>query len=155
MRKQLLGWAALPVIGYAGIVAWLFAKQRDLIYLPQGTRVDVAQTDFSLARDDVQLHGWVLNAQGERPVIYFGGNAESVQNRREQLGRLLPGRAIYLVSYRGYGASGGLPSEEALLGDALALFDTVRSRHPGRGARILDIRGELQETARRQGGRRS
>lgn len=137
MRKQLLGWAALPVIGYAGIVAWLFAKQRDLIYLPQGTRVDVAQTDFSLARDDVQLHGWVLNPQGERPVIYFGGNAESVQNRREQLGRLLPGRAIYLVSYRGYGASGGLPSEEALLGDALALFDTVRSRHPGQPVSVI------------------
>ena len=35
MRKQLLGWAALPILGYAGICAWLFAKQRDLIYLPQ------------------------------------------------------------------------------------------------------------------------
>lgn len=130
MRKQLLAWATLPLLGYAGICAWLFSKQRELIYLPQGTRVDVAQTDFSLVRDDIHLHGWVLNPQGTQPVIYFGGNAESIQNRREQLGRVLPGRAIYLVSYRGYGASGGLPSEEALLGDALAVFDTVRSRHP-------------------------
>lgn len=137
MRKQLLGWATLPLLGYAGICMWLFAKQRDLIYLPQGTRVDATQTDFTLARGDVQLHGWVLNPQDARPVIYFGGNAESIQNRREQLARLLPGRSIYLVSYRGYGASGGTPSEEALLGDALAVFDTVRSRHPGEQIAVI------------------
>ncbi|MDI9239788.1 alpha/beta fold hydrolase [Lysobacter sp. LF1] len=126
----MIWWAALPVLGYAGISAWLFSKQRDLIYLPQGTRVDAAQTDFTLARGDVQLHGWVLNPQARNPVIYFGGNAESIQNRREQLGRLLPDHSVYLVSYRGYGASGGAPSEEALFGDALAVFDTVRARHP-------------------------
>jgi pimeloyl-ACP methyl ester carboxylesterase len=137
MRKQLLGWAALPVIGYAAISVWLFSKQRDLIYFPQGTRVDANQTDFTLARDDIQLRGWVLNPQASQPVIYFGGNAESVQNRREQLGRVLPGRAIYLVSYRGYGASGGEPTEEALLADALALFDTVRARHPGEPVAVI------------------
>ena len=130
MRRQLLGWAALPVLGYAGLVAWLFSKQRDLIYLPEGTRIDVPQSDFTLARGDVQLHGWVLHPQAGRPVIYFGGNAESVHNRREMLDRLLPDRAVYLVSYRGYGASGGQPTETMLLGDALALFDDVRARHP-------------------------
>ena len=131
MRRQLLAWAGLPLLGYAAICAWLFAKQRELIYFPQATRVDAAQTDFVLARGDVQLHGWAVNPQAPRPVIYFGGNAESIQNRREQLERLLPGRSIYLVSYRGYGASGGTPSEDALLEDALALFDEVRTRHPG------------------------
>lgn len=137
MRKQLLGWASLPLLGYAGICAWLFTKQRDLIYLPQGTRVDAAQTDFALARENVNLHGWVLNPQASSPVIYFGGNAESIQNRREQLGRLLPDRAVYLVSYRGYGASGGAPSEAALFGDALAIYDEVRSRHPDQPIVVL------------------
>ena len=137
VRRQWLGWAALPVIGYAGVVAWLFSKQRDLIYLPEGTRIDVAQTDFTLARDDVQLHGWVLHPQASRPVIYFGGNAEGIQHRREMLDRLLPDRPVYLVSYRGYGASGGVPSEAALLGDALALFDEVRSRHPNQPIAVI------------------
>jgi len=137
VRRQLLGWAALPILGYAGIVAWLFTKQRELIYLPEGTRTDVPQTDFTLARGDVQLHGWVLHPQGSRPVIYFGGNAEGIQHRREMLDRLLPGRPVYLVSYRGYGASGGEPSETALLGDALALFDEVRSRHPNEPIAVI------------------
>ena len=136
-RRQWLGWAALPVLGYAGVVAWLFSKQRELIYLPEGTRIDVAQTDFTLARGDVQLHGWVLHPHASRPVIYFGGNAEGIQNRREMLDRLLPDRPVYLVSYRGYGASGGQPSEAALLGDALALFDEVRSRHPDQPIAVI------------------
>lgn len=137
MRRQLLGWASLPLLGYAAICAWLFAKQRELIYFPQATRVDATQTDFVLARDDVQLHGWAVNPESPRPVIYFGGNAESIQNRREQLERLLPGRSIYLVSYRGYGASGGTPSEEVLLDDALALFDEVQARHPGEPVAVV------------------
>jgi pimeloyl-ACP methyl ester carboxylesterase len=137
MRKQLLGWAALPVLGYAGICAWLFAKQRDLIYLPQDTRVDAAQTDFALEREGVRLHGWVVNPAQHEPVIYFGGNAERVENRREQLGRVLPGRSIYLIAYRGYGASDGAPSEEALFADALAVYDEVQSRHPGEAISVI------------------
>ncbi len=137
MRKQLLGWAALPILGYAGVCAWLFSKQRELIYLPEGTRIDVPQTDFALVRDGVQLHGWVLHPHAPRPVIYFGGNAESIQNRREMLDRLLPERSIYLVSYRGYGASNGRPTEESLFGDALAVFDEVRSRHPDQPIAVI------------------
>ncbi|HEY5804485.1 MAG TPA: alpha/beta fold hydrolase [Lysobacter sp.] len=137
MRRQLLGWAALPVLGYAAICAWLFAKQRDLIYLPQDTRVDAAQTNFTIERDGVRLQGWVVNPARHEPVIYFGGNAERVENRREQLARLLPERSIYLIAYRGYGASGGEPSEAALFADALAVFDEVQSRHPGEAVAVI------------------
>ncbi|UNK49757.1 alpha/beta hydrolase [Lysobacter sp. S4-A87] len=137
MRKQLLGWAALPVIGYAGICAWLFAKQRELIYLPQETRVDAAQTNFAIERDGVRLRGWVVNPARHEPVIYFGGNAERVENRREQLARVLPGRSIYLIAYRGYGANDGAPSESALFADALAVFDEVQTRHPGEAISVI------------------
>lgn len=137
MRRQLLGWVALPVIGYAGICAWLFAKQRDLIYMPNDTRVDAAQTDFAIERDGVRLHGWVVHPGQHNPVIYFGGNAERVENRREQLGRVLPDRSIYLIAYRGYGASDGVPSEAALFADALAVFDEVQSRHPGEAISVI------------------
>ncbi|MFC3816325.1 alpha/beta hydrolase [Lysobacter sp. GCM10012299] len=137
MRKQLLGWAALPLIGYAGICAWLFAKQRELIYLPQETRIDATQTNFAIERDGVRLRGWVVNPDRHEPVIYFGGNAERVENRREQLGRVLPGRSVYLIAYRGYGANDGAPSESALFADALAVFDEVQARHPGEAVSVI------------------
>ena len=137
MRKPLLGLAALPVLGYAAMCAWLFAKQRDLIYLPRGTRIHAGLTDFSLEREGVPLRGWVLHPGRPDPVIYFGGNAERVENRRDQLARLLPDRSVYLLAYRGYGASDGAPSEGALLGDALALYDHVRTQHPGEPVSVI------------------
>jgi pimeloyl-ACP methyl ester carboxylesterase len=42
---------------------------------------------------------------------------------------MYPNRTVYLVAYRGYGASDGTPSERALFSDALALFDLARKRH--------------------------
>ena len=46
-----------------------------------------------------------------------------------ELSAAFPGHAIYLMQYRGYGASTGAPSEQALVSDALALYDLVRARH--------------------------
>nr|CCP38685.1 Abhydrolase domain-containing protein 13 [Xanthomonas translucens pv. translucens DSM 18974] len=37
---------------------------------------------------------------------------------------------MYLLAYRGYGASDGTPNEAALIGDALALYDHVRAAQP-------------------------
>jgi pimeloyl-ACP methyl ester carboxylesterase len=135
--KPLLGLAALPLLGYAAMCAWIYARQRNLIYLPRETRIHAGLTDFTLERDGVTLRGWVVQAGLPNPVIYFGGNAERIENRRDQLARLLPGRSIYLLAYRGYGASGGAPSESALLGDALALFDHVQEQHPGQPISVI------------------
>jgi pimeloyl-ACP methyl ester carboxylesterase len=41
-----------------------------------------------------------------------------------------PISALYLMNYRGFGGSAGSPSEEAIAGDALALFDQVSASHP-------------------------
>ncbi|MET0656057.1 MAG: alpha/beta fold hydrolase [Pseudoxanthomonas sp.] len=128
--KLLLGTALLLVLAYAGICALLFFKQRGLIYYPHATRVTVEQTDYSLAHGGLTLRGWRLNPATQRAVIYFGGNAERLESSREEFARGFPDRTVYLVSYRGYGASEGEPSQDALFGDALALYDEVAARHP-------------------------
>ena len=43
--KLLAGLLALPVLGYGAACSWMYAKQRDLMYFPQATRADAAQTD--------------------------------------------------------------------------------------------------------------
>ncbi|HEY5782699.1 MAG TPA: alpha/beta fold hydrolase [Lysobacter sp.] len=135
--KPLLGLAALPLLGYAAMCAWLYARQRNIIYVPSATRIHAGLTDFTLERDGVTLRGWVVQAGLPNPVIYFGGNSERIENRRDQLARLLPGRSIYLLAYRGFGASGGEPTESALLGDGLALFDHVHEQHPGQPISVI------------------
>lgn len=130
LAKSLLVLFALLLLGYAGPCALLYFKQRDLIYHPATTTVPASATDFKFVREGVTLRGWRLNPRKHRALIYFGGNAERLEASREEFARLFPDRTIYLLSYRGYGASDGQPSESALLGDALALYDEVRARHP-------------------------
>ena len=130
LAKSLLALFALLMLGYAGLCALLHFKQRDLIYYPATTTVPASATDFKLVREAVTLRGWRLNPGKDRALIYFGGNAERLEASREEFARLFPDRTIYLLSYRGYGASEGQPGEAALSGDALALYDDVRARHP-------------------------
>jgi len=128
--KTLWGLLLILALVYATLSAWVYFRQRDFIYFPQFTRADLPPANLELAVDGAVLRGWVVNPGNEDAVIYFGGNAEAVQAMRADLAQWFPGRSSYLVPYRGYGASDGVPGERALTADALALYDLVRSRHP-------------------------
>jgi hypothetical protein len=66
---------------------------------------------------------------GPRAVLYFGGNAEDVSSSLAELAANFPEHAVYAMHYRGYGGSTGKPTEAALHGDAIALFDRVARDH--------------------------
>jgi hypothetical protein len=137
IARSLLGIAVVAALAYVGVCALLYAMQRSLMYFPQYTRVDAAVTDFSLERDGVRLRGWVVGRGGRDPILYFGGNAERIELNRDDFTRLFPGRAVYLLAYRGYGASEGSPGETALVDDAVALFDEVRRQHPDQPIAVI------------------
>lgn len=136
-RRPLLSLAALAAFAYASLCMWLYVQQHDLMYFPQATRSAAADADFSIVRDGTTLRGWIVNAGQADPILYFGGNAERVEQRREQFARLFPDHSVYLLAYRGYGASEGRPSERALFGDALAFFDHVQARHAGQPVAVI------------------
>jgi uncharacterized protein len=130
---RLLKWLALPaLLLWLGGNAWLYFAQRSLLYFPQDSHVPASETDFSLTdRDGLVLRGWVLNPGQAQALLYFGGNGDAVQKSRELLAQWAPQRTIYLLAYRGYGASDGSPSERGLFEDALALYDKVAPQHAG------------------------
>ena len=130
LGKSLFVIAALSALVYAGICALLFFKQRELTYYPGATQVSAQETDYSLVHEGITLRGWRLNPGKTRALIYFGGNAERLEMSREEFAELFPDRTVYLLSYRGYGASEGKPDQAALFGDALALYDHVSAQHP-------------------------
>ena len=83
----------------------------------------VADT-FLQAGDGTRLHAWHIKAKPDAPlVLYFGGNAEEVSWMLDEIPRQDTGAAWLLVDYRGYGTSGGSPSEQSLDSDALAWYD--------------------------------
>src|SRR5258707_1177823 len=86
---------------------------------------------FLQAVDGTRLHAWHVKSAPEAPlVIYFGGNAEEVSWMLDELPRRDSGASWLLVDYRGYGSSGGTPSEPSLESDAAAWYDRFAPTTP-------------------------
>jgi pimeloyl-ACP methyl ester carboxylesterase len=111
-----------------------YLMQDKLIFQPrplaEAQRVSIAARHpavadtFLQAADGTRLHAWHIQSKPDAPlVIYFGGNAEEVSWMLDEIPRQDTGAAWLLVDYRGYGASGGTPSEQSLESDALAWYD--------------------------------
>lgn len=91
--------------------------------------------------DGVVLRGWLARGTGPAPrplVLYFGGNAEEVSWLLDERGSF-SGWDLALLNYRGYGASGGKPSEARLFADALAVYDQLAARPDVDARRIVAI----------------
>lgn len=114
-----------------GVPLLMYLVQDSLIFMPQPrsearlsqVREAFPGTEdiFLEAHDGTRLHAW--HVKGEPLIVYFGGNAEEVSWMLGEGPRRVPGAGWLLVDYRGYGASGGSPSEKALVADALTWFD--------------------------------
>ena len=93
------------------------------------------------AEDAVRLHGWFVPAPeaAATTLLWFHGNAGNISHRLDLM-RLLRERLpvhLFLFDYRGYGRSGGRPSEEGLYRDARAALDALRRHHPARPEGIV------------------
>ncbi|WP_211232087.1 alpha/beta hydrolase [Pseudoduganella violaceinigra] len=116
----------LLLVVYTAACALVFFRQRSMLYFPQafeGGRV----LDLG---GGARVGATVDERPGPAAVIYFGGNAEAVGYSLPELQAVFPGQSLYLMHYRGYGATPGEPTEEGLSADALALYEYVRARHP-------------------------
>jgi fermentation-respiration switch protein FrsA (DUF1100 family) len=141
MARVLLTGAAGMIVVYAALGAYVYFRQRALLYFPTPAvpRRELAELWVDAQRARLRL--WVVGALAGDPraaaLIYFGGNAEDVADSAASLGAALPRHVLYLVNYRGYGGSGGRPSQPALLADSEAVYDAVRRRHPGGAIAVM------------------
>lgn len=125
----LLKWL---VVAYALICFAMWALQRHLIYMP---RRDVQPPlayglhDFADMRlktvDGLQVQAWFRKARPGWPtIVYFHGNGGHLGYRAHYYQLLTEsGFGLLALSYRGYGASEGSPSEQGLYLDARAAMD--------------------------------
>ena len=129
MLEPLLTITALVVVG---LPLFMYLAQDSLIFHPQplteSQRVALARNSRAqslfIDADGTRLHAWHI--PGDPLVIYFGGNAEEVSWMLDEAAPRTPGVGWLLIDYRGYGSSGGAPSESALVADALRWFDHVK-----------------------------
>lgn len=124
----MLKFAAIILLFYTLMCAFLYIKQRDLLYFPTPENEHVNALALWMQNGQQRLKVWQFN-EGEKAIIYFGGNAESVEYNIPDFTRALNGYTVYLVNYRGYGGSSGFPSEQGLFEDALFIYDEIKMKH--------------------------
>jgi pimeloyl-ACP methyl ester carboxylesterase len=127
LRRTLAGLLLAALAAYLGICLLLYTQQRSLLYFPQAA--SGRGSTLTLPAADARVLVSARELPGAEALVYFGGNAEDVSRNLPAFSAAFPRHALYLLHYRGYGGSTGEPSEAALFGDALALFDLAHARH--------------------------
>src|SRR3989338_1951271 len=136
-------WRALRILltAYIGFALVLYFFQSHLVFYPEAGReiiaapshVGLPYKDVLLTTDDgLSLHGWFIPAAEARgTVLFLHGNAGNISHRIDTLQmfhRL--GYSTLIFDYRGYGNSGGTPSEQGTYRDAEAAWrHLIEQRH--------------------------
>uniref|UniRef100_A0A7N0UU25 Peptidase S9 prolyl oligopeptidase catalytic domain-containing protein n=1 Tax=Kalanchoe fedtschenkoi TaxID=63787 RepID=A0A7N0UU25_KALFE len=137
----LYGVGGLVVAGMALLVAF----QERLVYVPvlpgltkaypmTPARLRLVYEDVWLrSSDGVRLHAWFIklfpDCRGPT-ILFFQENAGNIAHRLEMV-RIMLERLqcnVFMLSYRGYGASDGSPSQQGIIKDAQAALDHLHQR---------------------------
>ncbi len=141
----------IAAVGVATLLAVIFTLQRMLLFPARMVRAHEAAGDSIQGRQQLWLQldrgrveAWLLPGDGvdaEHPgplVIFAHGNGESIDQWPAVLRRYRErGISVLLPEYRGYGRSGGSPSEDAIVSDFIAFYDLVVARPEIDGARVV------------------
>lgn len=136
LRRIVFAVIGLVVLGYAGVVGYMFLVQRDLQYVLAGEITPLARAGIAGAGavtipvgDGQAVNGWYAPPGEGRPVIvYYKGNSGSFSGEHERFARfVMDGYGFLAFDYRGFPASPGEISEAGVLEDALAAFDWAKA----------------------------
>jgi len=81
--------------------------------------------------DGVRLHGWLFRATSPAApmIVWFHGNGGNLTDRAPVATEFARrGVSAFVFDWRGFGRSGGAPSEDALYRDAIAAYDFVATK---------------------------
>lgn len=138
-RFLAVGAGALAT-AYVAAAVFMGLFQRSFLYHPAPAYIDPrshglagAERAMLKAGDGTMLSGWwIAPKDPTKPVfLYFHGNADGLDRRAKRFGLMsADGSGLLAMSYRGYGGSGGAPSEAALHADARLIYDDLARRFP-------------------------
>jgi fermentation-respiration switch protein FrsA (DUF1100 family) len=98
---------------------------------------------FPRTAEDVEINGddgarlrgvYVRRPDAAVDVLYFGGDSFTIDEFGPEIEARVSsiGANLFMIDYRGYGRSGGVPTLPLVKADALAAFDALRARNEGR-----------------------
>lgn len=138
MRRLFFGVAIL-IIPYTVFSVFMYFIQDNILFQPQPLAADYQYQfekefeEFNLWTPDSislnALHFKVPNPKGV--ILYYHGNAGNLARWGQIASRYTAyNYDVVVMDYRGYGKSGGNPSEETMYADAQFLYDHVKKSYP-------------------------
>lgn len=94
-------------------------------------RFKIPYEDITLTTEDgVRINGWLILKSGAKcTLLFFHGNAGNISDRLMKLRSFYEmGVNTFIIDYRGYGRSQGVPTEEGVYKDGRAAFDFLKKR---------------------------
>ena len=90
-------------------------------YTPEDVGLDYEEVFFT-TEDGLRLHAWHVPGTTELTWLWFHGNGGNIGHRVPELAPLHHrlGVNLFIIDYRGYGRSEGIPSEQGTYRDARA-----------------------------------
>ena len=132
IKRKLAIAAATAASSYVLALGAAVVNQRRILYR-QPTKIfgeTAIQIILEAEGDEPSMKGWILNPSQEKALIYYGGSAESVEERIKKLTEFFPDFTIYLMPYRGFGPNSAYRSLEAKIkSDAIRLYHHVKTKH--------------------------
>lgn len=141
---------ALAAGTYLAVALGVAVFQTSLIYYPtrliEATPADVGLEfeDLTITTSDgVPISAWfVPHSAAKATVLFFHGNGGNISHRIQEIRTLNGlGFSVLMVDYRGYGLSGGRPTERGTYLDADASWEYLTTTR-GRKAASIVIFGE-------------
>jgi fermentation-respiration switch protein FrsA (DUF1100 family) len=131
-RKTLVQLVLIIFFIYILILVFLYFNQRNLLYHPNENNysgdkiaVDIKKVTI-LTSDNIELLGWYheKNIKDFKTIIYFHGNAGSLENRIHKLNHFHEMNVNFLIiAWRGFSGNNGNPSEQGLYVDGKSAID--------------------------------
>ena len=128
MKKIIKSILSISFSVYLIIGVFLYIGQNNFLYFPTKKTAN-AYKEKIFTNENESISVTVLNLGEEKAIIYFGGNAENVDNNANSFSEIFKDYTVYLVNYRGYGKSTGKPTEQGLYSDALHIYDSISNKY--------------------------
>jgi uncharacterized protein len=116
---------------YIAICAGAYFGNRLFMYLPDPTRVAPVEAGLNGVKEigivvagGTTLIAWHAPSKDNKPtILYFHGNGANAANRAPKIEKIRErGFGVFYLNNRGYGGSGGRPTEKDNVADAIAAY---------------------------------
>ena len=122
---------------YFLLLVFLYFYQRNLLYHPNENNysgdkisVDIEKVKIQTS-DNIELLGWYheKNLKDHKTLVYFHGNAGSLENRIHKLNHFQDMNINFLIiAWRGFNGNKGKPSERGLYVDGKSAIDWLKKK---------------------------